>query len=99
MANAHTSRLNDSLVAQSLRLIHGSAESIKVRALIKHLNVSEQQFERRFARTTGVPASTYLRISRFEKAVRRMKPRHFKRRSDITHNTAYTDQSHFTKST
>ncbi len=99
MANAHTSRQTDSLVAQSLRLIHGSAESIKVRALIKHLNVSERQFERRFARTTGVPASTYLRIRRFEEAVRLMKARQFERLSDIAYDLGYTDQSHFIKDT
>ncbi len=99
MAKASTSRQNDSLVAQSLQLIHGNAGSIHVRDLFKHVNVSERQFERRFARSTGVPASFYLRIWRFQEAVRLMKAGQFERLSDIAYDLGYTDQSHFIKDT
>lgn len=89
----------DSLVAESLRLIHGNTGSIHVRDLLKRLNVSERQFERRFSRAVGVPASLYLRIMRFQQAVRLMKAGRAERLSEIAYDLGYTDQSHFIKDT
>jgi AraC-like DNA-binding protein len=98
MAKADAPRQHDSLVAQSLWLIHGSVGT-RVRDLFKHVHVSERQFERRFARVTGVRASFYLRIRRFQEAVRLMKAGQFERLSDIAYDLGYTDQSHFIKDT
>jgi AraC-like DNA-binding protein len=99
IAKANASRHEDSLVGHSLRLIHQNIGFIQVRDLLKDLNVSERQFERRFARTTGVPASLYLRIARFQEAVRLMKAGQFERLSDIAYDLGYTDQSHFIRDT
>ena len=87
----------DSLVAQSLRLIHENIGYIHVRHLLKRLNVSERQFERRFGRTVGIPASLYLRIMRFQEAVRLMKAGRVERLSDMAYDLGYSDQSHFIK--
>jgi AraC-like DNA-binding protein len=87
----------DSLVAEGLRLIHENIGSIHVRQLLKRLNVSERQFERRFGRTVGMPASRYIRITRFQEAVRLMKAGRVARLSDMAYDLGYTDQSHFIK--
>jgi len=87
----------DSLVAQSLRMIHENTGAIHVRDLLKRLSVSERQFERRFGRTVGIPASLYLRIMRFQEAVQLMKAGRVERLSDIAYELGYTDQSHFIK--
>lgn len=87
----------DSLVAEGLRLIHGNIGSIHVRELLKRLNVSERQFERRFGRSVGTPASRYIRITRFQEALRRMKAGRVARMSDMAYDLGYTDQSHFIK--
>lgn len=94
---ADASRRADSLVAQSLRLIHENIGSIHVRHLLKRLNVSERQFERRFGRALGIRASLYLRIMRFQEAVRLMKAGRFERLTDMAYDLGYTDQSHFIK--
>jgi AraC-like DNA-binding protein len=87
----------DPIVTQALRLIHDNMASTHVRHLLKLLNVSERQFERRFARTIGIPASLYLRIMRFQEAVRLMKAGRVERLSDMAYDLGYTDQSHFIK--
>jgi AraC-like DNA-binding protein len=63
------------------------------------LTVSERQFERRFMRAVGIPASLYLRITRFQEAVRLMKAGRIERLADIAYELGYTDQSHFIKDT
>jgi AraC-like DNA-binding protein len=90
-------RQNDSLVTKSLRLIDESIGSLHVQDLLRRLNVSERQFERRFLRAVGVRPSLYLRITRFQEAVRLMKAERFERLSDMACNLGYTDQSHFIK--
>ena len=94
---AHASPRADPLVAQSLRLIHENIGFTHVRDLVGHLNVSERQFERRFRRTVGIPASLYLRIVRFQAAVGLMKSGGIDRLSDMAHGLGYADQSHFIK--
>jgi AraC-like DNA-binding protein len=96
---ADTSPPVDLLVAESLRLIHGNTGSIHVRDLLKRLNVSERQFERRFSRAVGISPSRYLRITRFQEAVRLMKACRAERLSDIAYDLGYTDESHFIKDT
>lgn len=96
-AKAVARQPKDELVTQSLRLIDGNVGSIRVRNLLKCLNVSERQFERRFARAVGVPASFYLRVIRFKETVRLMQAGRFDRLTDIAYDLGYTDQSHFIK--
>jgi AraC-like DNA-binding protein len=87
----------DVVVAESLSLIQTRVRSIRVPQLLKHLNVSERQLERRFVRAVGVPPHQYIRIVRFREAVRMMKANTFRRLSDMAHELHYVDQSHFIK--
>jgi AraC-like DNA-binding protein len=96
-AHVESSGSEDALVAESLRLIHDGIRTIRVPRLLKSLNVSERQFERRFVRAVGVPPHSYIRIARFRKAFRLIKANQFERLSDIAYDLSYVDQSHFIK--
>lgn len=87
----------DSLVALGLQLIHERKGSVDVLQLLKRLHVSERQFERRFSRAVGIAASRYIRIMRFQEAVRLMKAGIVGKLPDMAHDLGYTDQSHFIK--
>jgi len=85
----------DTLIAESLRLIHKNASSIAVNDLLGHLSLSERQFEKRFRQTVGVPPQFYIRIKRFNQAIRLIKMRQFERLTDLAQSLNYYDQSHF----
>jgi AraC-like DNA-binding protein len=87
----------DALVTESLRLIQNGLGAIRVPHLLKCLHVSERQFERRFARAIGVSPHQYIRIARFQQALRLMRAGRFERLSDVAQELDYADQSHFIK--
>jgi AraC-like DNA-binding protein len=84
-------------VTETLGLIRSDIQSIRVPRLLKRLNVSERQLERRFLRAIGVSPHHYIRILRFRKALQWMKTNQFDRLSDIAYDLNYVDQSHFIK--
>jgi AraC-like DNA-binding protein len=96
-AQANRARPEDVLVTESLRLIHGRIRSVRVPQLLKCLKLSERQFERRFVRAVGVSPHHYIRIARFQEAVRLMKTTRFERLSDLAYDLNYADQSHLIK--
>jgi AraC-like DNA-binding protein len=96
-AHVDDARPEDVLVRESLRLINRHIRSIRVPQLLKCLNVSERQFERRFVRAIGVSPHQYIRIARFQEAVRLIKAKQFERLSDVAYDLNYVDQSHFIK--
>jgi AraC-like DNA-binding protein len=96
-AHVDNSGSEDALVTESLRLIQKEIRSIRVPRLLKCLNVSERQFERRFVRAIGVSPHHYIRILRFREAVRLIKANQFERLSDVAYDLNYVDQSHFIK--
>jgi AraC-like DNA-binding protein len=87
----------DLLVTESLGLIRTDIRSIRVPQLLKRLNVSERQLERRFVRAIGVSPHQYIRILRFREAVQLIKAKRFERLSDLAYDLNYVDQSHFIK--
>ena len=87
----------DLLVTESLGLIRTDIHSIRVPHLLKRLNVSERQLERRFVRAIGVSPHQYIRILRFRKALQLIKANQFERLSDVAYDLNYVDQSHFIK--
>jgi AraC-like DNA-binding protein len=89
----------DLLVTESLRLIRAEIRAIRVPQLLKRLNVSERQLERRFVRAIGVSPHQYIRILRFREAMQLMKANQFDRLSDVAYDFNYVDQSHFIKDT
>ena len=85
----------DALVEESLRLIHQNIAYIDVKDLLNHLAISERQFERRFSQAVGIAPQVYIRVKRFNEAIRLMKARQYARLTDIAYALHFHDQSHF----
>jgi AraC-like DNA-binding protein len=88
-------RNRDRLVEESLRLIHCYHGAVSVKGLREHLNLSERQFERRFSQTVGLSPQVYIRVARFNEAIRLIKTGRYEKLTDIAHALCYYDQSHF----
>jgi AraC-like DNA-binding protein len=95
VAQLKQEKSRDTLVEESLRLIHLHIGAIQVKSLLGHLNISERQFERRFSQTVGVPPQLYIRMKRFNEAVRLMKTGQFEALTVVAHTLGFRDQSHF----
>ncbi len=91
----HQARKRDNLVEESLRLIHNNVGAITVKTLLEQLNISERQFERRFSQTVGISPYSYIRVKRFNEALRLMKTRQCDTLTEIAHALHFHDQSHF----
>jgi AraC-like DNA-binding protein len=87
-------KARDTLIEESLRLIRAQAGAITVKSLLERLNISERQFERRFSQTVGVSPNVYIRVRRFNEAVRLIKSRRYRRLIDVAYALNYHDQSH-----
>jgi len=85
----------DTLVEESLRFIHTNIGSITVHYLLAYLHISERQFERRFTQTVGLSPQLYIRVKRFNEAIRLIKTRQFERLTDVASALNFYDQSHF----
>jgi len=88
-------KTRDTLVEESLRLIHQHAGRITVKALLGHLDISERQFERRFGQAVGMSPISYMRIKRFNEAIRLMKSRQYDTLTEVAYALNFHDQSHF----
>ncbi|GAB3276547.1 hypothetical protein GCM10027347_50130 [Larkinella harenae] len=83
----------NALVQQSLW--HAPMEQYwSVQQLLKQHSVSERQLERLFKRSVGVSPKTYLRLTRFEQALHRLKGMVVDS-LDIVCDLGYSDHSHF----
>jgi AraC-like DNA-binding protein len=96
-ARANQDATDDLLVDESLQVLWRQRQNLRVPQLLQCLGISERQFERRFGRAVGIPPHQYLRIVRFEEAVRLLRERQFKKMSDLASELNYTDESHFIK--
>jgi AraC-like DNA-binding protein len=88
-------KTRDRLVEESLRLIQQNIYCVTVKYLLDCLNISERQFERRFTQTVGLSPQFYIRVKRFNEAIRLMKARRFQKLTDFAHSLNFYDQSHF----
>jgi AraC-like DNA-binding protein len=84
----------DTLIEESLRLIERDVACVSVRFLLERLNISERHFERRFAQAVGVSPQAYIRVRRFNEAVRLIKAGQYRRLTDVAYALNYYDQSH-----
>jgi AraC-like DNA-binding protein len=84
----------DPLVEESLRLIHTNSGALHVRDLLDALTISERQFERRFTQAVGLTPQVYLRVKRFNEAIRLIKTRRLARLTDMASALNFFDQSH-----
>lgn len=85
----------DPLIEESLRIIHNNVRCVTVKYLFECLNLSERQFEKRFSQTVGLNPQFYIRLKRFNEAIRLMQTRQFARLTDLAHHLNFYDQSHF----
>ncbi len=88
-------RTRDALVEASLNMIHHDAATVSVKSLLQHLNISERHFERRFSQAVGISPQSYIRVRRFNEAIRLIKTGQYAKLTDIAHTLCYYDQSHF----
>lgn len=88
-------KTRDLLVEESLHLIHQCAGRITVKALLETLDISERQFERRFCQAVGIPPVTYIRVRRFNEAIRLMKSGQYDTLTEVAYALDFHDQSHF----
>jgi len=95
IAKLKQQKRRDELVEESLRLIHQNVGTITVKALREFLDISERQFERRFSETVGISPLSYIRVKRFNEALRLMQTGHYNRLTDIAYALNFHDQSHF----
>jgi len=88
-------KARDKLIEESLRLIHKFTGSITVKYLLERLYISERQFERRFIQTVGISPRFYIRVKRFNAAIKMMTTGRHERHTDIAYALNFHDQSHF----
>ncbi len=87
-------KTRDLLVEESLHVIHNNIRSIHIKHLLECFNISERQFERRFTQTVGLSPHAYIRVKRFNEAIRLIKTRQFARLTDVAAALNFYDQSH-----
>jgi AraC-like DNA-binding protein len=87
-------RTRDEIVEKSLELIHRNITGVSVRYLLEQLSISERHFERRFRQTIGVSPQAYIRVKRFNEAIRLIKSGQFGKLTDIAYALDFYDQSH-----
>jgi AraC-like DNA-binding protein len=95
MARLKQEKPRDTLVEESLRLIRANIGALHVKDLLDSLHISERQFERRFTQAVGLTPHVYLRVKRFNEAIRLIKTRRFERLTDVAAALNFSDQSHF----
>ena len=95
VAKLKQEQTRDTLVEESLRFIHKNIGSIQVKDVLTYFNISERQLERRFTQTVGISPQSYIRVKRFNEAMRLIKTRQFDRLTDVAHALNFHDQSHF----
>jgi AraC-like DNA-binding protein len=83
------------LIEEGLRLIHKNVRTVTVGNLLKELDISERQFERRFGQAVGISPVSYIRVRRFNEAIRLMKTGQYDTLTDIAYALNFHDQSHF----
>lgn len=85
----------DSVVEDSLGYIHSNIGNITVKLLLEQFHISERQFEKRFIQVVGVSPQFYIRVKRFNEAMRLIDSGQFEKLSDVAEALNYFDQSHF----
>lgn len=88
-------KARDRLIEAGLQLIHQNPASVSISSLTASLHLSERQFERRFRQAVGISAKSYIRVKRFNEAVRLIESGQYTNLSQIAHMLRFYDQSHF----
>lgn len=84
----------DLVVEESLYIIQNEIANVSVRYLLERLKISERQFQRRFGQTVGISPQSYIRVKRFNEAVKLIKSGRYRTLTEVTYALNYYDQSH-----
>jgi AraC-like DNA-binding protein len=97
MSRLEQERARDVLVEECLRVIEDNPGELKMRDLLTTFSISERQLERRFAEVVGLSPHTYIRVRRFNAALRLMRAQRYVRLTDVAAALKFADQSHFNR--
>jgi len=89
----HQSR--DIMVEECLEYIYSNIHMVTVKDLLEKVHISERQFEKRFIQAVGVSPQFFIRVKRFNEAMRLIDSDKYERLSDVAYALNYFDQSHF----
>ena len=85
----------DELVEKSLDFIDSRIASVLVKHVVEYVQLSERQYQKRFARVVGCSPKRYIRIKRVNEALRLMVKGNYTYLADVAHALNFYDQSHF----
>lgn len=93
MLETHQAR--DVLIEEALEYILSNIHLVTVKDLTEKAHLSERQFEKRFVQNVGVSPQFFIRVKRFNEAMRLIDSGQYERLSDVAYALNYFDQSHF----
>jgi AraC-like DNA-binding protein len=85
----------DPLIEESLNFIQQHLASVTINSLVKHFYISKRQFEKRFVREVGLPPQYYIRVKRFNEAMKLIEAGKHETLADVAYALGFYDQSHF----
>jgi AraC-like DNA-binding protein len=93
---AETARFDDR-VAETVARIETNQSGLSVAALARQASLSERALRRLFERHVGMPPAAYLRIRRFNRAVRRLRAGRTEGLAETALAVGFADQSHMAR--
>ena len=86
---------NDPLIEESLDFIDQNLSVVTVNSLVEHFYISKRQFQKRFVRAAGIPPQYYIRVKRFNEAMKLIDTGKYETLADVAYALGFFDQSHF----
>ena len=86
---------NDPLIEESLDFIQQNLSVVTINSLVKHFYISKRQFQKRFVRAVGIPPQYYIRVKRFNEAMKLIDTGKYETLADVAYALGFFDQSHF----
>jgi AraC-like DNA-binding protein len=86
---------NDPLIEESLNFINQNLASVTINSLVQHFYISKRQFQKRFVRAVGIPPQYYIRVKRFNEAMKLIDTGKYETLADVAYALGFFDQSHF----
>ncbi len=90
---AKTAKEEDKLVQHCSSLIKAGAFNMRIAHLANSYGISERQLERRFKEAIGLPPKLFMRMMKFQHALKQIAGGTSKNFCDIAYEFSYSDQS------
>lgn len=85
------------LCSLSAKLVESYQGKIKVKDLAHRVGTSTRTLERHFLDHVGLSPKVFIRLVRFQNAIKKLKKEKFMGLADVAYDCGYMDQSHFIK--